>query len=269
MKTNHLIRTLPTARGHHGRSKCGGEKDSHDLNDRPATGLLRAGRPRAFTLLELILAVAVASIVLAAINAAFFSAVRLRETTVNAVDEMVPVEQAVTVLRRDLQGARPPGGILAGDFKVGNVTAVGISQTVSLEVYTTTGALHENDPWGDVQRVTYELKDPVDRANSSGKDLIRSVTRNLLGTTTPDVEDQWLMSNVQSLEFTCYDGNLWQNTWDTTDTSSMNTNLPVAVRVRIQQGGNNSGSAVNNQPIELVIPITSQSRTNVTTTIGG
>jgi prepilin-type N-terminal cleavage/methylation domain-containing protein len=220
----------------------------------------------AFTLIELVLAIAVASIVLAAINAAFFSAVRLRETTLSAVDATVPAEQAITVLRRDLQCAMPPGGIMAGDFKAGNVTSIGIGQTVSLEVYTATGALDENEPWGDVQRVTYELKDPADRS-SPGKDLVRSVTRNILTTGTPDIEDQWLMGNVQNLAFTCFDGTTWQNTWDTTDTSTMNTNLPVAVRVRIQLAGASSGGAAS-QPIELVVPIVSQTRTNVTTTIG-
>ena len=62
-------------------------------------------------------------------------------------------------------------------------------------------------------------------------DLVRCVNRNLLATTTQTPEIQSLMGNVQTLQFDCYDGTQWRNTWDT---SAGDTNLPVAVRVRIQ-----------------------------------
>jgi len=221
----------------------------------------RATRPAfsAFTLIEMILAVGVAAIVLVAINAVFFAAVHLRDVTQAAVDEATPVDLAVTILRRDLQCAVPPqpNGILTGDFKVGNVASLGTSLPVSAEMFTATAALHENEPWGDVQRVTYELKDAADR-NAAGKDLIRSITRNLLTTSTPDIEDQTLLSGVASLRFSCFDGAQWLDAWDTTDTSTPNTNLPFAVRVQIQMAGNNAGRL----PVELLVPIDSQSRTN-------
>jgi type II secretion system protein J len=220
---------------------------------------------RAFTLIELILAIGVAAIALAAANAVFFTALHLRERTQNAVDEATPVDQALAFLRRDLQCAvaPKPDGILSGDFRVGDVTSVGIDSPVAIEFFTATGALRENEPWGDIQRVTYELKDPAVR-NAQGKDLIRSVTRNLLSAATPDVEDQWMMSGVKSVELSCFDGARWFDTWDTTDTTSGNTNLPVAVRVRIQVAGGDRGSS-SGQPIELFVPIDSQSRTNETT----
>jgi hypothetical protein len=86
--------------------------------------------------------------------------------------------------------------------------------------------------------------------------------------TTPDVQDQWMMSGVQHIEFLCFDGSQWSDTWDTTGITSVNTNLPVAVRVRIQLTENNGA---NLEPIEILVPIDSQSRTNATlntTTIG-
>jgi len=210
----------------------------------------------------MILAIGIAAIVLVAINAVFFSALHLREVTQAAVDEATPVNQALTVVRRDLQGAVPPGlnGVLTGDFKAGTVTSIGISLPVAVEMFTTTGVLHDNEPWGDIQRVTYELKDPADHA-APGKDLIRSVTRNLLSTAALDVEDQWLMSGIEGIKFSCFDGTQWYDAWDTTDTTSVNTNLPVAVRVQIQMAGNNSGKTPP-PPMEILVPIDSQSRTN-------
>jgi hypothetical protein len=149
---------------------------------------------------------------------------------------------------------------LTGDFKAGNVTSIGMSLPVAVEMFTTTGVLHDNEPWGDIQRVTYALKDPADRT-APGKDLIRSVTRNLLSTAALDVQDQWLMGGVENIKFSCTDGLQWFDAWDTTDMTSMNTNLPVAVRVRVQMAGSKGGNTPL-PPVEILVPIDSQSRTN-------
>jgi type II secretion system protein J len=220
----------------------------------------------AFTLLEMILAVAVAAIVLVAVSAAFFTALHLQASTQAAVDEATPVDQALAVMRRDLECVVTPTNgtskVLSGDFKVGQVTSLGVNVPAAIEMYTATGELSSapDAPWGDIQRVTYELENPTDRS-APGMDLIRSVTRNLLSTTTPDVEDQPLLSGVASIQFSCFDGANWYDTWDTTDPSAGNTNLPVAVRVRIQMAESGSGGG-NQSPIEILVPIDSQSRTN-------
>jgi type II secretion system protein J len=216
-----------------------------------------------FTLIELILAVGVMAIVLMAISGVFFSAMRLRERTSEAVAESLPVQQALSLIRRDLQGAMPPAtnGVFAGDFKVGDVTSLSLNRPVDIELYTTTGALRQDQPWGEVQRVTYELRPPADRS-APGQDLVRSVTRNLLSTIPQSPVDQWLMGGVQSIEFSCFDGTQWRDYWDTTLTD---TNLPVAVRVRIQLAGNGGGPA-NPQPIEIVVPIDTQAQTSAALT---
>jgi hypothetical protein len=66
-----------------------------------------------------------------------------------------------------------------------------------------------------------------------------------------------MMSGVQDIKFQCYDGSAWNDNWDTT---SSNTNLPVAVRVRIVLAG--GGRLGSQEPIEIVVPIDSQSPTN-------
>ena len=216
----------------------------------------------AFTLIEMVLAIGVASIVLIAVNTVLFAALRLRDTTADVVDAATPLDQAVTFIRRDLECVVTPTNgttkVLSGDFRVGNVTSAGVPEPVAIEMFTTTGALSANAPWADIQRVTYELKQPTER-NAVGKDLVRSVVRNLLTMTTPDVEDQLMLSGVQDIKFSCFDGSQWQDTWDTTGVTSTYTNLPLAVRVDIQMAGNNSANA---QPIELVVPIDAQARTN-------
>jgi hypothetical protein len=206
------------------------------------------------------------------VGGVFFTALHVREVTQAAVDQAAPVDQALAVMRRDLQCAVTPtngtGKIVSGDFRVGTLTSPGISQPVAIEMFTATGALHEGAPWGDIQKVTYELREPTDR-NEPGKDLYRTVTRNVLATSLPDADNQWLLGGVQSIAFSCFDGSQWSDTWDTSGVTSANTNLPLAVRVRIQLARNNPA---NTDPIEILVPIDSQSRTNAvlnTTATGG
>ncbi|HLP78833.1 MAG TPA: type II secretion system protein GspJ [Candidatus Paceibacterota bacterium] len=220
----------------------------------PATARL------AFTLIELILAIGIMAIVLVAINAVFFSALRLRERSVATVEESLPIQQALAILRRDLQGAMAPSSnaVLAGTFRAGSVTSIGSSFPLSLEFNTTTGVLRDNEPWGEIQKVGYGLRSSASR-NVPGNDLYRSVTRNLLATITPQPEEQWMMGGVQSMEISCYDGSQWRSDWDTSVTD---TNLPTAVRVRILLVGGGSGTS---RPIEMIVPIDSQSLTNQST----
>ena len=221
----------------------------------------------AFTLVEMILAIGVAAIVLVAVSAVLFSALRLREVTTNVVDTATPVDQAFTFLRRDLQCVVTPTNgtskFLSGSFRVGTgitstgITSTGVSEPAVAEIFTATGALGANAPWADIQRVTYELKNST--AVSGQRDLYRSVLRNLLSTTTPFVDNQLLLSGVASVKFSCFDGTQWQEVWDTTDPTTVNTNLPLAVRVEIQLAGANRTA----QPIQLVVPIDSVTRTNM------
>ena len=213
----------------------------------------------------MILAIGVAAIVLIAVNAVLFTSLHLRDDTANMVDAATPVDAAVTFLKRDLECAVTPTNgttkVLSGDFRAGNnLTSVGVSDPVAVEMFTASGALSDSQPWGDIQRVTYELKNSAG-ASASGRDLYRSVTRNLLGLNTPDVTEQLMLSGVTSVKFSCYDGTQWNDTWDTTDPTAVNTNLPVAVRVDIQMAGNPGA-----QPVEIVVPIDSLVRTNAVLT---
>jgi prepilin-type N-terminal cleavage/methylation domain-containing protein len=229
----------------------------------PRHNRTRTGGIRAFTLLELILAVAMMAIAMAAINGALFGAIRLRDHTLAAIEDALPVHQATTVIKRDLVSAMPPWGALSGWFKVGQISAQGQGQPVSIEFHTSTGVLHAYEPWGDVQRVTYEVKDPITGRRDQGKELVRSVTRNLMATITPTPVDQPLMTGVERVEILCFDGTAWQSTWDTTVN---NTNLPVAVRFRIFPRPPPGSRGGQSSPIEILAPIPTMSVSNLSLT---
>jgi len=220
---------------------------------------------KAFTLIEMLLAVAICAIVLVAINGVFATAVRLRDKTSEAVEEALPVNRAISMMVRDLKGTVGPGGYLAGDFRCG-AQAMGATMGLSgeagsagLDFFTSTGTLSDKAPWGDIQEVFYELKASSDR-NQTGMELVRCVNRNLLATTTQTPEIQSLITNVQTLQFDCYDGTQWRNTWDT---SAGDTNLPTAVRIRIQLAARQGETIGSQQPLEMLVPLVSQTRTNL------
>ena len=215
-----------------------------------------------FTLIEMILAVGVAAIVLITINVALFTAIHLRNDAADMVNEATPVDSTVAFLKRDLQNCVTPTNgtskVLSGSFRAGNgISSVGVSDPVAVEMFTTTGALSSSQPWGEIQRVTYELKTPTD-SSARGKDLYRGVLRNLLAVSTPQVEEQFMLGGVESLKISCYDGAQWRETWDTTSLSAVNTNLPLAVKVDIQMAGD-----ANTGPVEMVVPIDAVARTNM------
>jgi general secretion pathway protein J len=227
--------------------------------------LYRATTPKAFagfTLVEVILAMAICAIVLVAINAVFATAVRLRDRTSAGVDEMLPIDRTLEVVRRDLKGTVGPRGYLAGDFKCG-AQAMGTSMGLSgeaggagLDFVTATGQISDRSPWGDLQEVVYELKAPTDK-NQTGMDLVRCVNPNLLATSTQAADIRPLMSHVETADFDCYDGSQWRNTWDT---SSGDTNLPVAVRIRIRLVANPGEDASRKAPLEIMVPLTTVTR---------
>jgi type II secretion system protein J len=216
---------------------------------------------RAFTLIEMILAIGVAAIVLIAVNMVFFTALHLRDATADMVDAATPVDAAVTYLKRDLQCAVTPTNgtskIMSGGFRVGSaLNSLGVSDPVQVEFCTASAASSDSAPWADIQRVTYELKTPTTQS-ATGRDLYRSVVRNLLPLGTPEVADQLMLSGIESVKFSCYDGAQWLDTWDTTDPTAINTNLPLAVKVDIQMAGRSDV-----QPVEIVVPIDAVVRTN-------
>jgi type II secretion system protein J len=229
-----------------------------------------ARRPGAFTLIEVLLSVMIFATVLLAINIVFFSALRLHRRTTNLIENSLPVERALAVMRRDLLNTLSPSpfNVLAASFKNGLVGS-GTIQSSGLEFFTTTGQLSDEAPWGDVQKVTYQLMDPTTSLSARGKDLVRSVSRNLLSpSATTDVpeDQQHLLSGVATAEFACFDGSTWRNAWDTTLGDS---GLPRAVRVRLQMVAEDPDDLRNQPPIDLLVPLNVQPVINTNLPSGG
>jgi type II secretion system protein J len=220
---------------------------------------------RAFTLLEILIAVAAFAIVLAAINTVFYSALRLRNSTTDAIERALPMEHALGVIKRDLANMVLPGGTLSGTFSTSSTSNMLAGQS-SPNFYTASGLIDETSPFAEVQRVSYSLVATTNK--SSGRDLIRTVSRNLLPSLQDQYEEEWLMTGVQTLTFLYHDGTQWRDSWDSTIenlSTGLSNTLPAAVKIQIQLvEEQNAASRVRSRdlPLELVVPIVAQQRTN-------
>lgn len=236
----------------------------------------RAGR--GFTLVEVLIGTVCFALIIAALNTAFYAAMRLRSTTQKSVDKAIPRYQAASLIKRDLQGIMVPGGILAGSFSTTN-TGLGSTRFGQLQFQTSTGVLEDQEPWGDVQRVAYYIRQTDLNSGREGMDLIRATSRNLLPVLTNDFEEVTLLSGVDSIDFYFYDGSSWQTTWDATSTSTSTSSvsststtstniLPQAIKMIVQFALPEKADARqrSDPPLEIVVPIMVEARTNQLTT---
>jgi type II secretion system protein J len=215
------------------------------LGSRPTDG---------FTLLELLIAVAISAIVLAAINTLFFGALHLREKAAEAAEQTLPTDRAIEIMKKDLLAIVPPGD-LAGSFG-SDSAGIGMSQPPMLELFSASGAITTDQPWGDVQKIDYSLMAPTNRNNSGGRDLVRGVTRNLLATDPIPPENHALLEDVQNLQFSYYDGTNWNDTWSTTL-----SNIPIAIKVSIDFAVA-KGSTAFKPSVQFLVPVVAWSTTN-------
>lgn len=219
----------------------------------------------AFTLIEILIAVAAFAIVLAAINTIYYTALRLRNSTTAAIEKALPMEHAFGVIKRDLSNLVLPGGTLSGSFSTTS-TSNSVAGQSSPSFYTTTGVIDETSPFAEVQRVSYLLVASTNGPMS--RDLVRATSHNLLPTLQDLNEQEWLLSGVQTLTFLYHDGSQWRESWDPATemlTTGVSNGLPAAIKVQIQMAKEDGASGSRRSrdvPFELVVPIVVQQRTN-------
>jgi type II secretion system protein J len=234
---------------------------------------------QAFTLLEVLIAVVAFAIVLAAINGVFYGGLRLRNKTIASFDEALPLQQTLAIIKRDIANIVLPGGTLSGSLQTSPTTGLNASSgsTANLgamlpgqagpSFYTASAIIDETSPFAEIQKVSYVLVDSTNR--TLGKDLFRSVTRNLLPSLQEQPVQQPMLSGVETLSFLFYDGTQWRNTWDSTTTdpkTGLTNTLPQAIKLQIALATERTGRSLP-APLEIVVPIVVQGRTNEMATV--
>lgn len=208
-------------------------------------------RSQGFTLLELLIATIMFSVIVGALYSVFYGAIRLREKAYETFEERLPIDYAIALIKRDLRAAVAPGGLLAG-ATIGENEEESNVRLGRLEIHTASGITSESAPWGDLQKVEYYLAETVDHDGTEGRILVRAITRNLLASTDEGPDEEHLFGGVQSLVFSFYDGEDWLETWDTN--TEEESELPLAIRTRIDfQPPIQDERRV--LPIDLIVPL--------------
>ena len=244
----------------------------------------------AFTLIEVLLTVTMVTILLAALQTTLFSALRLRETTNEIFEAELPRHMIIALIKRDMADIVPPpslppepeegaeeeeppeeqppeegeeeepepeifGPLVFG--LLGELDESGGQRADSIRFCTASAVLNEYDPWCDIQQVEYYLVSTGNSNSVDSYDLMRRVNHNLMieeEEIEEDLYEQALLSNVRSMEISYFDGEEWQDEWDT---EALANAMPLAITLYIEFVPPEMDGRYT-PPIDLIIPITTQ-----------
>lgn len=185
-------------------------------------------RQRAFTLLELTIAVAMVAVLGLSLYSALAIAFRARDS---ARAQTAPVREAsiaLDVVQRELGSVVPADGLLNGPFIAysgGSVDAP--ADTVEFHAFGSDPTAAPDDPLAEgVRRVQLLLRTDTDPPM-----LVRRVERNLLATVIDEPQEEILLTNVRGFDLRYFDGEVWLEEWDSTQMGGV---LPFAVEVTLE-----------------------------------
>jgi general secretion pathway protein J len=183
-------------------------------------------RRRGFTLLEMLVAMAIMVVVAGSLYATLHIAFTARRTALAAVEEVRKTEGALGLVRADLESAVLPVGILAGAL-VGEEGVDALGRTADSVLFY--AAAPGEEGMGDIRGVALTCEE--DDEGGTGQMLVRRITTNLLSPTTQETEGEVLCRGVYAFALRYWDGIDWLTLWDST---TQDNQLPLAIEVTLQ-----------------------------------
>lgn len=185
-------------------------------------------QPRAFTLLELLVATAMTAVLAGSLYATLHVAFKARRTATESVEHVRRAELAVGLLRADIESAVVPRGILAGGFLGEDATDAAGRPSDVLMLHCTADGAQVTEGVGDVRMVEFACESADD---GEGTVLVRRLTRNLLATRVEEPAEEVICRGVRSFDLRYFDGVDWQDKWDS---AAQGNALPRAVEVTLE-----------------------------------
>ena len=182
----------------------------------------RNRRRRGFTLLELLIAVALLGVLVSALYASYFAVLRSRERAAEGMESRRELGATLDLLRREVSSAVFGSGDKKLRFIVEDRDTFGRPAS-ALEFATLRAAVGGDQNGSGISVVRYRLEDRGQKLM-----LIRA-ERDLLYEQAQMVAYPQ-MERIHSFLVECYDGSKWVKSWD----SSLNGGLPRQVRVTVQ-----------------------------------
>ena len=203
--------------------------------------------------MELLVASVAFAMIVLVIKVTLMESMEMRERGQKRMDQLNTRMRIMEIIESDLKQCMLKETPFAQEFR-GETVSGAMTRTDQLEFYTASGIIQTNQPWGHLQKVRYYLQQPIYEGRSEmaeGYTLYREVTRNLLPATDSIVNPQAIANEIASLKFQYYDGEYWQETWDSTVDESK---LPKAVRVRVEFLREDANGQLANRPNNIPYP---------------
>jgi type II secretion system protein J len=208
---------------------------------------LRRADHRGFTMIELIVALAMVAIIAASLSSVLWTAYHATRNTEADVAPSVQASIALDYISQDLKNAIQPnitittGTALAGDFEGTQASAGNGQEGDDIVLYSTADSAQHIDANGEIKRIEYTIVQPT---GSSDYVLVRRVTRNLLADVQPAPDEEIICRGVKSFTLQYYDGSNWNPTWDSTQEDNT---IPAAVQLTLEL----QETPVNGKPISV------------------
>jgi type II secretion system protein J len=180
-----------------------------------------------FTLLEMLVAMTLMSVLAGSLYASLSAGFRGRATAERALDPARRAEAALRMVGADLEAAAPPTGLLAGEFLARDGRGDTGEPADVLLFHAMARDQSGAEPPGPVRRVELELA--ADEATGQPA-LVRRTTLNLLAPEEPEPLQEVLCQRVRSFDASFFDGVAWAESWDSAVAGDV---LPLAVEVSL------------------------------------
>lgn len=189
-----------------------------------------------FTLLEMLVALVLMSVIAGALYSSLHIAFKARESASAVLEPVRRAELTITLIRRDIECALPPTGLLAAEFVGEDATDAGGRDADTLLLHSSAGVPVEGRVASDIRRVELSCE-PSE--SGEGNLIVRRTTTRLLAPETPEPVEEVLCRNVEAFDLRYFDGSGWMESWNSSGSGNA---LPEAVEVTITMRRERPGS---------------------------
>lgn len=188
---------------------------------------LRAAARRAFTLMEMLVAMAIMSVLAMSIYSSLHIAFNAREAAERALEPTRILTTSLQTIADELRNAVPVTGMLSLEF-LGTDDVENGYDSDSILFYNTAGYRPWPDHESGFRRIEFVLADEL---ISGDRVLLRRTVSASLAPVVPEPEDMVICGGVRSFNVRYYDGSSWVDSWDS---ASHDDSLPYAVEITLE-----------------------------------
>jgi prepilin-type N-terminal cleavage/methylation domain-containing protein len=212
----------------------------------------RPGRASGFTLIELVVALAIVAIIAASLADSLWTAYHATQRTDAAIAPSRQASIVMDFISSDLQNALQTGSsatTLIGNFEGTQAQDDRGHEADDVIFFSTAESAQHVDANGEIKQIEITVEH---LAGTNDYALVRRVTRNLLAQVQPAPDEEIICRGVESFTLEYFDGSNWNTTWDSTQEDKTS---PAAVQVKVQLSDPTADSKSPPINYERIIPL--------------